>query len=69
MKQQAQPVVAEVAEAMADPLDLLDEQVHGLGGAVGAAAGGVEGEDSASHALTVRASLDSSATPTPSDQR
>jgi hypothetical protein len=30
---------------MADPLDLLDQQVHGLGRAVGAAAGGVEGQD------------------------
>src|SRR6266567_2306667 len=45
VKQQAQPVVAEVAEAVPDPLDLLDQQVHGLGRAVGAAAGGVEGED------------------------
>jgi len=30
---------------MPDPLDLLDQQVHGFGGSVGAAAGGVEGED------------------------
>jgi hypothetical protein len=45
VKQQAQSVVGEVAEAMADALDLLDEQVHGLGRAVGAAAGGVEGQD------------------------
>jgi hypothetical protein len=30
---------------VADPLDLLDQQVDRLGGPVGAAIGGVEGED------------------------
>jgi hypothetical protein len=38
-------VVGEVAEAVPDALDLLDQQVDGLGGPVGAAIGGVEGED------------------------
>src|SRR5512133_3427810 len=45
VQQQPQPVVGEVATAVAGPLDLLDEQVDGLGGAVGAPACGVEGED------------------------
>ena len=45
IQQQPQPVVGEVAEAVPDPLDLLDEQVHGLGGPVGTALGRVEGED------------------------
>ena len=45
VQQQPQPVVGEVPEAMADPLHLLDQQVHGFGGSVGAASGGMEGED------------------------
>ena len=45
VQQQPQPVVGEVAEAVPDPLDLLDQQVQCLGGPVGAAIGGVEGED------------------------
>ena len=30
---------------MPDPLDLLDEQIHGLGGPIGTAIGGMEGKD------------------------
>src|SRR5215217_6876745 len=45
VQQQPQPVVAEVAEAMPDPLHLFDQQVDGLGEAVGAAVGGVKCED------------------------
>jgi hypothetical protein len=69
VQQQPQPVVGEVAEAVPDPLDLLDQQVDGLSGPIGAAIGGVEGEDLDLPRLTVRASLDNSATLTPSDQR
>jgi hypothetical protein len=43
VQQQPQPVVGEVAEAVPDPLHLLDQQVDGLGRPVGAAIGGVEG--------------------------
>jgi hypothetical protein len=45
VQQQPQPVVGEVAEAVPDALDLFDEQVDGLGESVGAAIGGVEGQD------------------------
>jgi hypothetical protein len=45
VQQQPQPVVGEVAKAVPDPLHLLDEQVQCFGGPVGAAIGGVEGED------------------------
>jgi hypothetical protein len=45
---------------MLDPLQLLDQQVDGLGEAVRAAARGVECEDLDPHALAVRASRDSS---------
>ena len=45
VQQQPQAVVGEVAEAVPDPLDLLDQQVDSLGGPVGAAAGGMPGED------------------------
>jgi hypothetical protein len=45
VQEQPQPVVGEVAEAVLDTLDLLDQQVDGLGGSVGAAVGGVEAED------------------------
>jgi hypothetical protein len=45
MEQQPQPVVGEVAEAMPDPLSLLDHQVDGVGGPVGAALDDMEGED------------------------
>lgn len=44
MQQQAQPVVLEVAEAVTDSLDLLDQQVHRLGRAVGHPAGVEVGE-------------------------
>ena len=44
MEKEAQPVVLEVAETVTDSLDLLHEQVHGFGGAVGES-GGVPGED------------------------
>jgi hypothetical protein len=43
--QQSQAVVGEVAKAVADALDLLDQQVHGLGGPVRAAIGGMPGKD------------------------
>src|SRR5215216_4536535 len=45
MQQQPQPVIGEVAEAVADPLHLLDEQVDRLGGPIGAAGGQVPGQD------------------------
>jgi hypothetical protein len=45
VQQQPQAVVGEVAETVSDALDLLDEQIHGLGGPVGAALGRMEGED------------------------
>jgi hypothetical protein len=45
MQQQPQPVVSEVAEAVADALHLLDQQVDGLDGPVGAAIGGMPGQD------------------------
>ena len=44
VEQKPEPIVLEVAEAVADPLDLLDEQVHGFGGPVGQA-GAVPTED------------------------
>ena len=44
MQQQAQPVVVEVAEAVADSLHLLHQQVDRLGGAVGEP-GGMPGQD------------------------
>src|SRR5690606_37467595 len=43
-EEQPEPVVVEVAEAVAGSAGVLDEQVHGLGGAVAGAVGGVEGE-------------------------
>ena len=45
VQQQRQAAVGEVAEAMLNALDLLDQQVQGPSGPVGAAAGGVEGKD------------------------
>jgi hypothetical protein len=45
VQQQPQPVVSEVAEAVPNPFHLLDQQVHGLGGPVGAALGGMPGQD------------------------
>jgi hypothetical protein len=42
--QQPKPVVSAVTEARPDPLDLLDAQVDGYGGPIGAAIGGVEGQ-------------------------
>src|SRR5215217_5241541 len=45
VQQQPQPVVGEVAEAVPNALDLLNQQVHGFGRPVGAAAGDMEGED------------------------
>jgi hypothetical protein len=45
VQEQPQAVVVEVAEAVAAALDLLDKQVQRLGGPIGAAAGGMEGED------------------------
>ncbi len=44
MQQQPEPVVGEVAEAKADSLDALDEQVDGFGGAVAGSVGGEVGE-------------------------
>ncbi len=44
MEQEAESVVVEVAEAVADSFDLLDHQVGAFGGGVGEA-GGVVGED------------------------
>jgi hypothetical protein len=38
-------MVVEVAVAVADAADLLDDEIHGFGRAVGGAAGGVERED------------------------
>jgi hypothetical protein len=38
-------VVGEVAEAVPDPLHLLDEQVDRLGGPIGTALGGMPGKD------------------------
>jgi hypothetical protein len=55
MEQQPQPVVGEVAEAMPDPFDLLDDQVHGLGRVVGAADGGMPGKDFGIPGSTVQA--------------
>jgi hypothetical protein len=43
MQQQPQPVVGEVAEAVPDALDLLDEEVDRLGGPVGTAVGDLPG--------------------------
>jgi hypothetical protein len=54
VQQQPQPVVGEVAEAVADAPALLDEQVDGLGRSVRAAICGVEGEDLGLPARTVR---------------
>src|SRR6266498_6065030 len=45
VQQQPKSVVVEIAKAVPDALDLLDQQVDGLGGAVGAAAGGMPGQD------------------------
>jgi hypothetical protein len=45
VQQQPQPVIVEVTEALADPLHLLDQQVDGLGGPVGAAIGGMPSKD------------------------
>ena len=45
IRQQPQAVVGEVAKAVADALDLLDQQVHGLGGPARAAIGGMPGKD------------------------
>ncbi len=42
-QKEPEPIVVEVAESMADSADLLDEQVHGLGGSV-RQPGGVVGE-------------------------
>jgi hypothetical protein len=50
MQEQPQAVVGEVAKAVPDPLDLLYQEVHGLGEPVGAAAGRVEGEELGFHA-------------------
>ncbi len=44
MQQESQSVVGEVAEAEADALDPLDQQVDGLGGAVAGSAGGEVGQ-------------------------
>lgn len=44
VKQEPEPVVGEVAEAAADSLDPLDQQVDRLGGPVGGASGGEVGE-------------------------
>lgn len=44
-EEEPEPVVVEVAEAVAGSAGVLDEQVHGLGGAVAGAVGGVEGEE------------------------
>jgi inner membrane protein involved in colicin E2 resistance len=65
VQQQTQAVVGKVAEAMADPLDLVDKQVHGLVGPLEQPLV-KKARISASQALTLRASRDSSATPTPS---
>lgn len=43
-EEEPSPVVVEVAVAVADAADLLDEQVDGFGRSVGGAGGGVEGE-------------------------
>jgi hypothetical protein len=45
VQQQPQSVIVEIAEAVPDPLHLLDEQVDGLGGSIGAAVGGMPSED------------------------
>jgi hypothetical protein len=45
VQQQPQPIVGEVAEAVPDPLHLLDQQVDGLGGPVGTAIGSRPSED------------------------
>ena len=44
-EEESASIVGEVAVAVAEAADLLDEQVDGFGGSVGGAAGGVEGED------------------------
>jgi hypothetical protein len=44
VEQEPEAIVLEVAEAVADALDLLHEQVHGLGGSVGEA-GAVPAQD------------------------
>jgi hypothetical protein len=44
VQQESEPIVLEVAEAVPDALDLLDQQVHGFGGSVGQA-GAVPAED------------------------
>jgi hypothetical protein len=69
VQQQPQPVVAEVAEAVPDPLHLLDQQVHGLGGPVGTAACGMEGEDLGLPDPDGASRRDSSGTPIEADQR
>jgi hypothetical protein len=45
VQQQPQSVVVEIAKAVPNALYLLDQQVHGFGRPVGAAAGGMEGKD------------------------
>jgi hypothetical protein len=67
--QQPQAVVGEAAEAVPDTLDLLDEQVDGLGGAVGAAPGRVEGQDFGLPGPDRAGQAYQLATLTPSDQR
>ena len=45
VEQEAEPVVGEVAVAVAEAAELLDDEVVGFGTAVGSAADGVVGED------------------------
>jgi hypothetical protein len=44
-EEESASVVGEIAIAVAEAADLLDEQVDGFGGSVGGAVGGVEGEE------------------------
>jgi hypothetical protein len=44
VQEQAEPLVGDVPESEADPLDPLDEQIHGFGWSVAPPAGGEVGE-------------------------
>jgi hypothetical protein len=68
VQQQPQPVVGEVAEAMPDALDLLTSRFTASAGPLEQPLVAWKARISASQALTVRASRDSSGTWTPSAQ-